>query len=241
MTRRNIFSRIIAFWMAFLMVFSPGSMFFPSRLSACDCSDLIDLKNMLDLIDVYSREYAKSAKDADDHSSVHGHTEMIFNTAEYDGQKALSKGYTARVRNSKSTNNGFWNAATNTLDCTTRVVEGGTACLSPLLLKHEDVHVQACLKLNTFPNNLWSVPYCMASGKCDYRDTMTQAEAYREEMDAYKVQRDEVLKQIDLAKQDLTSTPQRQYTCEQKLKLIDPDYKNYLKDVVGAAFNWLLP
>lgn len=241
MTRRNILSRFLASWMAFLMVLSPGSMFFPARLSACDCADLIDLKNMLDLIDVYDREYAKSAKEADDHSSIQGHSEIIFNTAEYDAQKAFSRNYTALVRNSNSTNSGFWSAATDTKKCTSRVVEGGTACLSPLLLKHEDVHVQACLKQKAFLNNLWTTVYCMASGRCEYRDTMTLAEAYREEVDAYKIQREETLKQMELARQDLTSSPNRQYTCEQKLKAIDPNYKNYLKDVVGAAFNWLLP
>ncbi len=241
MTRRNILSRFLASWMAFLMVLSPGSMFFPAHLSACDCADLIDLKNMLDLIDVYEREYAKSAKEAVDHVNISGHTEQMFSTANYDAQQEMMRIPAAAVRNSNATNLGKWGAATSTIDCTTRVDQGGSACLDPILLLHENVHRQTCLKQKAFLTNLWTTVYCMASGRCDYRDVLSLSEVYREEVDAYKIQRDETLKQIDLAKQDLTSTPQRQYTCEQKLKAIDPNYKNYLKDVVGAAFNWLLP
>ena len=224
--------------MVFLMLASAGNLYPGLLHAACDCTDLVDLKNMLDLTNIYLREYAKSAKETDEQGTIHGRTEIAYNAPMYNAQQDMMRNYTAPVRISEATNGGVWGAKTNTQTCETAVVQGGSVCLDPILLLHENVHAATCRNnTKTFLNNIGSTLFCIAANKCDYRDLMTLSDVYREEVSAYTLQRAEIEKQIETAKQDFIK---RQFTpCEPAIKAQDPNYKTHLKDIFGAAFTWL--
>jgi hypothetical protein len=114
-------------------------------------------------------------------------------------------------------------------------------CLDHITKLHEDLHAATCEQNKSGLLNPIIITRCISTGRCwAYQDNMRFSDVFFNEVDAYKLQKEAALAQLEIAKQDLAD-PTRQLTCELLLKAQDPNYFFNLRDLMGATFKWLLP